>query len=228
MGGTYYFWSLFSSQVSVFVAVHVYNAHAEQPSSDVPKLSPELLWAGAVALAAAWSLTFAFFVFHVMEPRLRNTLWSWTSGRRYVQQSFVDQAGDDDVRFKIFKKNRLLWEKDMGEEVKKWCSENWAVWARDQPAWFKVENVPDTFIPDQFRAGYGFNRRRRGSAAMSIRESFRSVERDTGAEEDDAEDVEGGGGERMNGGGTTVGAVVQYIKEEKEEDMVVEDVEEIE
>jgi hypothetical protein len=54
--------------------------------------------------------------------------------------------------------------------------DNWARWKEEKPAWFKVEMVPDRFIPaGELEALGGNNRKRRGSAAGSVRESFREV-----------------------------------------------------
>jgi hypothetical protein len=57
--------------------------------------------------------------------------------------------------------------------VKVWVGENWARWKEEKPAWFKPEQVPDQFIPAAELEQLGFNRKRRGSAAVSVRESFR-------------------------------------------------------
>jgi hypothetical protein len=59
--------------------------------------------------------------------------------------------------------------------VKAWTAENWARWKEEKPAWFKPERVPDRFIPAGELQQLGHNRKRRGSAAGSIRESFREV-----------------------------------------------------
>jgi hypothetical protein len=46
--------------------------------------------------------------------------------------------------------------------------------------WFKPETVPDQFIPAQDLQQLGFNRKRRGGAMRSVRESFREVEGEDG------------------------------------------------
>jgi hypothetical protein len=66
----------------------------------------------------------------------------------------------------------LLWEIDIGEEVKAWTAARWAMWKEERPPWFKAELVPDRFIPDGELQQLGDNRKRRGSAAGSIRESL--------------------------------------------------------
>jgi hypothetical protein len=57
--------------------------------------------------------------------------------------------------------------------VKAWTAENWARWSEEKPTWFKPEVVPDRFIPVGELQQHGHNRKRRGSAAESLRESFR-------------------------------------------------------
>ena len=89
----------------------------------------------------------SYFVFRIAVPKYRHTLWSWTSGRQCAQAYFLT-GNDDEVRFtEIFSMNLLLWESDIGEEVKAWAAANWARWSAEKPAWFKPEMVPDQFIP---------------------------------------------------------------------------------
>jgi hypothetical protein len=114
----------------------------------------------------------SYFVFRIAVPKYRHTLWSWTSGRQCVQDYFT-KGNDDEAKFGIFRRNLLLWESDIGEEVNAWTAENWARWSEEKPAWFKPERVPDRFLPVGALQQLGYNRKRRGSAAGSVRESFR-------------------------------------------------------
>jgi hypothetical protein len=172
-GGSYYAFSLASSQASVLVAVYLYTRYATPPSG-AAKLAEDLLWTGASALTSAWLCTVLFFVFRIAVPKYRHTLWSPTSGRKCAHDYFLKGKSDED-RFNIFRRNLLLWESDIGEEVKAWTVENWARWKEEKPDWFKPEMVPDRFIPAAELEQLGFNRKRRGSAAESIRESFREA-----------------------------------------------------
>ncbi|GMI19044.1 hypothetical protein TeGR_g4044 [Tetraparma gracilis] len=174
LGGSYYTWCLASSQVSVFAAVFLYGRYAEPPEG-VNKLDARFLWTGAIALAGAWLCAFLFFAFRIAVPKYRHTLWSSTSGRQCVHDYFY-KGKDEESKFWIFNRNLLLWENDIGEEVKLWVGENWARWKEEKPVWFKVEMVPDQFIPAVELEQLGHNRKRRGSAAGSVRESFREVE----------------------------------------------------
>jgi hypothetical protein len=182
LGGSYWLFNLAMSQASVFVCVHLYLEYADDPTGGGDKIAAGTLWAGAGGLAAGWLTTFAFFVFRIAVPKYRHTLWSQTSGRQCVHDYFLREK-DEEVQFtEIFRSNLLLWENDIGEEVKAWLAENWGRWKEEKPAWFKVEVVPDNFLPAGELQQLGFNRARRGSAAGSVRESFREVERGEGAE----------------------------------------------
>jgi hypothetical protein len=172
-GGAYFAWSLASSQASVFAGVYLYLEHA--PGDGAAKVEAGTLWAGAASLAAGWLITWIFFVFRIAVPKYRHTMWSWTSGRQCVHAYFLE-GKDDEAKFLLFTNNVLLWESDIGEEVKAWVAENWARWKEEKPAWFKPEQVPDRFIPVGELEQLGYNRQRRGSAAGSVRESFRVVE----------------------------------------------------
>ncbi|GMI33932.1 hypothetical protein TeGR_g14783, partial [Tetraparma gracilis] len=165
LGGSYWLFSLIMSQASVFVCVHLYNEYAALPDG-VNKVDAGTLWAGAEGLAVAWLLAFAYFTYVLATPKYRHTLWSWTSGRQCVHDNFFKGQGDE-AKFNIFNRNLLLWESDIGEEVRAWTAENWARWKEEKPAWFKVEKVPDQFIPAAELLQLGMNRRRRGSAAAS-------------------------------------------------------------
>ena len=113
-------------------------------------------------------------MFRIAVPKYRHTLWSWTSGRQCVHDYFK-RGKDDESKFEIFGCNLLLWESDIGNEVNAWTRANWARWSEEKPAWFKPEQVPDQFIPAAELEQLGYNRKRKGSAAGSIRESFRET-----------------------------------------------------
>jgi hypothetical protein len=181
LGGTYFSFCLASSQASVFVAVFLYHRYATLPEG-VDKIDGKTLYTGAIALSGAWLGAALFFTFRVAVPKFRHTILSWTSGRQAVHDYFY-KGKDDEAKFNIFRRNLLLWESDIGEEVKAWTAENWATWKEEKPAWFKPERVPDKFIPADELQQLGHNRKRRGSAVGSIRESFREVEEREGGEE---------------------------------------------
>jgi hypothetical protein len=183
LGGSYYAFSLASSQASVFVAIYAYTRYA-MPPDGVEQIAASTLWVGASALAGGWLCAFLFFAFRIAVPKYRHTLWSWTSGRQVVQNYFHNGKSQE-AKFGIFGCNLLLWESDIGEEVKAWTAENWVRWKEEKPPWFNVERVPDRFVPAEELQQLGFDRKRRGSAVESIRESYRAASTREGGEEEE-------------------------------------------
>ena len=75
----------------------------------------------------------------------------------------------------------MLWEKDIGADVKEWTMDHWGEWVQDKPAWLTpkvISTVPDSYIPRQFVEALGPRRARRGSARESLRESIREAPED--------------------------------------------------
>jgi hypothetical protein len=175
-GGSYWLFNIAMSQASVFICVHLYTEYAVVGRGGAEKIDRGTLWAGAGCLATAWFLTFSYFVVRMAVPKYRRTLWSWTSGRQVVHQYFRE-GKDDEAKFAVFRRNLLLWDGDIGHEVRAWTFERWASWDEEKPAWFTpsaIATCPDKYVPPEFLAGMG-NRKRRGSAAGSVRESFREA-----------------------------------------------------
>jgi hypothetical protein len=166
-----------TSQTSVLVAVKLYNEHFD-PREGQEKLDADLTWAAATAMAVGWACLFAYFVMRVAVPKKRWTLWSRKTGGEYVVEYFQNNESHE-KKIIIFRRSKIAWEKEIGGQVREWTMANWAAWERDKPEWFtpKVKSsVPDSYIPGEFLVGLGgANRVRRGSAAGSVRESFRAV-----------------------------------------------------
>ncbi|GMI23643.1 hypothetical protein TeGR_g10659 [Tetraparma gracilis] len=177
LGGTTYCFTLVTSQISVLVAVHLYNKNFE-PGEGQEKLDADSTWKAATTMAIGWFFLFAYFVLRVAVPKKRWTLWSSMTGRQYVVESYT-KGKSDEKKISIFRRNKILWEKEIGGQVREWTMANWATWEREKPEWFTAKaksSVPDSYIPGEFLVGLGgANRVRRGSAAGSVRESFRAA-----------------------------------------------------
>jgi hypothetical protein len=189
LGGSYYVFNLISAQASVFIAVHLYNLEmAKDDENATEKIAADSLWRMAAVLVGSWCAAITFFFTRVVTPTHRHTFWSTVSGRQCVQEYFTKGTTDED-KLVIFGSSTLLWESDIGSEVMEFTLQNWAKWEREKPAWFTLKvkaSVPDNYIPRAFVAALGgANRMRRGSAAGSVRESFRAIE-DVGRVEGEA------------------------------------------
>jgi hypothetical protein len=201
LGGRYYIFNLISAQVSVFIAVYLYNTSAVEITVDndgteeiVKKIDPHILWRMATALLGTWCIAILFFFTRIVTPTHRHTFWSSVSGRQCVQSYFLEGSTDED-KMLVFTDNRLLWESDIGPQVKEFTLQNWARWEREKPAWFTPNakaSVPDEYIPKAslVRLG-GAQRVRRGSAAGSVRESFKKIEKEKEKVTEEVLEVEG-------------------------------------
>jgi hypothetical protein len=191
LGGFYYIFNLISAQASVLIAVHLYNVAELADEGNTQKISSATLWKMTAVLVGLWCVTIAFFLLRVVTPTHRHTFWSLVSGRKCCAQYFTEGATDED-KLGVFGSSRLLWESDIGSEVMEFTLQNWARWEREKPSWFTPllkATVPDEYIPTEFLAGLGGAKRmRRGSAAGSVRESFRMIEAAGNAEDIEVND----------------------------------------
>jgi hypothetical protein len=178
LGGSYYMLNLITAQASVLVAVFVYNLEMAGVV-DKEKVPADTLWIMAISSVAVWCVAVSFFLVRFTKRSHRHTFWSTVSGRQCVQEYFT-KGSTDEGKLSIFENNMLLWESDIGSNVMEFTLHNWARWERDKPAWFTPHikaMVPDEYMPREFLAGLGgAHRLRRGSAAGSVRESFRMIE----------------------------------------------------
>ncbi|GMI32738.1 hypothetical protein TeGR_g2801 [Tetraparma gracilis] len=172
------------THVFMMAAVHLYVTFCDESEGDDNKIDASTLWKGAAALTTTWALVFGFFARRVVVPKFRHTLYSTASGREWCQERFLEGATDE-AKMLVFRSNKLLWEPEIGDQVKAWTLENWARF--EDEAWFDANakaKVPDEYIPAAALQQLGGRmRKRRGSAAGSVRESLR----------EDAEEEEGGG-----------------------------------
>ena len=72
LGGASFFFNLVTSQISVLVAVHVYNTSFED-NGDATKIDDEVLWRFFGSLNAAWLVVMGFFLFRVAVPSHRHS-----------------------------------------------------------------------------------------------------------------------------------------------------------
>jgi hypothetical protein len=178
LGGAYYSFNLASTIISVPVIVYLYQEYAEvDEESGAKKLGARMLWAFSVGIVLLWSVMFGFFMARVTVPEYRETFWSTQTAWERAESAFLDNE-EDEKRAYIFKKSVILWSR-IKEDVKAWTMGRWETWDREKPEWFSpkfMSSVPDEFIPPRYLTKLGAQRMRRGSAAGSVRESFRGEE----------------------------------------------------
>jgi hypothetical protein len=168
LGGSFFTWNMIASQVSVVVSAHVYNVHY----SAAAKLPPAVTLGFSLGVVLLWVAIFVYFIWRIAVPKYRKTFLSTVTGWKMVVDNFLTREADDRARFKVFGYQRLMWEERIGAEVKEWTHARWQHWKRERPEWFRENLVPDEYIPKDDLAALGSARKRRGSAALSIRESL--------------------------------------------------------
>ncbi|GMI37485.1 hypothetical protein TeGR_g5057, partial [Tetraparma gracilis] len=163
-GGAYWLSNLVFAHVFMMMAVYLYVKFCDESEGD-NKIDAATLWKCAAALTTTWALVFGFFARRIVVPRYRHLLYSTVGGREYCQDRFLKGATDE-AKMLVFRTNRLLWEPEIGAEVKTWTLETWARFEGE--AWFDAKvkaRVPDEYIPAAaLQQLGGLRRKRRGSA----------------------------------------------------------------
>ncbi|GMI22703.1 hypothetical protein TeGR_g13156 [Tetraparma gracilis] len=184
-GGAYFLSNLLLSHVSMMAAVWLYiGYYDDEGAGRGDKIEASTLWTCAAALTTAWVVAFTFFATRVVVPKYRRVLYNNMTSRQWCASRYLEGETDRE-KLHVFRTNKILWEKEIGEDVKAWTLENWA--RLEGEAWFDAKvkaKIPDEYIPATALQQLGGRmRQRRGSAAGSVRESMR----------EDVEEEEGGG-----------------------------------
>jgi len=109
-------------------------------------------------------LTITFFC--TIDISYIGTFFDTMTGPQYAVELF--KKGDTDhAKFRAVFTNRLQYTENIHNQVKEWVAENINEWRRDKPEWFKIELIPDEFLPMEIFEEEGGGRRRRSSASMS-------------------------------------------------------------
>jgi len=116
----------------------------------------------------AW-LVLNIIFFCTIDLSYLNTFFGSMTAAQYTCELYL--TGQDDFqKFDAIFTNRIQYTKSIHGEVKLWVAENIDGWRRETPDWFKIEMIPDEFLPkDVIEAEGGLKRRR---SSMSLREVF--------------------------------------------------------
>jgi len=96
------------------------------------------------------------------------TFFGTMTGSQYTIQLYKD-AKDDAMRWDAVFTRRISYTKPIHRDIKDWVKENIERWRSEKPSWFKVDLIPNDFLPvDVFEAEGGAKRRR---SVLSLREA---------------------------------------------------------
>jgi len=76
------------------------------------------------------------------------TFFSLTTSKITIVDRFQTSQLEN-VKFGAAFGSRMEYKSDIKEEVKEWVAENIVRWKVEKPPWFKIERIPDDFLPDE-------------------------------------------------------------------------------
>jgi len=152
------------SQAFPFVALGLYNGDRDVGFEDN---------GGALGEGIAFALICSFVIWLLLNVCFFCTIdlsYIWTffgtkTASQYSCELFLTSK-DDFSKFRAVFKNRISYTKKVHVEVKKWVAENIKQWIEERPDWFKIERIPDEYLPKDVLEAEGGARRRRSSVSL--------------------------------------------------------------
>ena len=153
------------TQIYPFLALALLRRETEGQMTDSTQKIIEIF---LLSSTFAWVLLNVEF-FRTIDPRYFKTFYSTQTPKQFVVDSFL-RSENDFQKFELAFGNPIFFSAPIHLEIKQWVNENIQQWQEEAPAWFKVDLIPDEFLPlDLFEAEGGANRRR-SSVNFSVRE----------------------------------------------------------
>ena len=118
------------------------------------KLEARTLYIVVGALAAVWAVSFGVLLLS-MERKYVRTFFSIETGGEFMMNHFLDNAGNDELRARIFYHNQALWQ-PIRPQVATWLRARFEIWKRDKPAWFTEvlrRSIPADMLPPRDARG---------------------------------------------------------------------------
>jgi len=175
MGGAYWMFNMFYTQVMLFVVVNVRSSTYSEEGQN-PVFSEEKLWILACSLSALWLVAVVVLLLSC-EKGFMHTFFQLTRAWEYNKSLF--DTGDDEYRMSIFDDHEAyyMWYK---KEVKGWLGEAWHRLNTEKPTWFTEgisARVPTEFIPHtqhqsvrEEMSGNEYAAKRRRKSSVILRE----------------------------------------------------------
>jgi len=156
LGGLSFTISMIWAQAFPFVALQYFDGEMKD------------IMTGFLAVSfTAWLMLNIIF-FCTIDLSYLNTFFGRKTAPQYTCELYL--TGQDDFqKFDAIFTNRIQYTKTIHEKVKEWVAANIDKWKRDQPDWFKIEMIPDEFLPKEVLEAEGGAKRRRRSS-VSLRE----------------------------------------------------------
>ena len=119
-----------------------------------------------VCSATLWLLLNIGF-FCTIDLSYLNTFFGTMTAPQYACELFLSASSEDIIKFKVAFRKNLRFTKSIEAEAKEWVANNIDQWKVDKPDWFKIELIPDEFLPQAvLEAEGGAAKRRRSSVSL--------------------------------------------------------------
>jgi len=122
-----------------------------------------------VCSCAAWLILNVVF-FYTIDINYLKTFFDTKTGPQWCVDCFLSEGSEDIQKFNVVFDTNLNCTKVIRKEVKEWVSTNIESWKEEQSDWFKIEMIPDDYLPKKVVEEEGGAKRRRRS--YGLRESF--------------------------------------------------------
>ncbi|GMH95951.1 hypothetical protein TrST_g6062, partial [Triparma strigata] len=185
LGGLPYIFSLFISFAASFVSSSLYLSHYNEGEGDTTKLSDDTLKTILASLYSVWFLSSVTFI-AVIKREYLHTFFSLETASDFSKRFYLDLREDQEETKGAMLSYHCDVYKEWGDElIKPWTSKNWSRWEEEKPMWFRdawIENVPNTYIPYDWRVKYN-KTKGRVDPQMRRRSSMQQVKTLLGVEE---------------------------------------------
>lgn len=157
-GGAAFALSMIWAQIFPVVAFQFYDADGDETMAEKMKLF-------LIGCCVLWLLLNIAF-FGTIDLKFIATFFSSITAPEYTVKLFKE-GKTDAMKFDAAFTNRISFTAPIHGDIKIWVKDNIDRWKLEQKEWFKIELIPDTFLPlEVFKAEGGHSRRRRSSVSF--------------------------------------------------------------
>jgi len=157
MGGTTFSASMVWAQIMPFVTLLFFEGSNKDALTTI------------LACSATLWLLFNIIFFRTINKSYYNTFFGTTTAPHYTCEVFL-KSNDDATKFDFTFETRLQYTKTIEAEMKEWVANNIDQWKEEKPDWFKIELIPDKFLPQAVIEAKGGTHRKRRRSSVSLRE----------------------------------------------------------
>jgi len=157
LGGAAFSLNVVWSQVFPFVALQLYDG-VESKDNIMSFLTASL---------AVWLVLMVAFIC-TADLKYLSTFFSAKTAPEYTCELFLTSK-EDSAKFRAAFKNRINYTTSIHPAINEWVAENIDRWKEDKENWFKIEKIPDDFLPTAVLDEEGGARReRRKSSVLGV------------------------------------------------------------